>query len=523
MKIEVLETSLRDGVQAEGISLSAEDKRALIALFDDLKLDYIEAGTPFSNPKDKALLCDGAPVSTNCSKLVAFGTTRHKNTLIDDDSALKTLAMSNVGIVSVVGKSSATHIEKVLNASLSDNLKMIYDSIRYLCDRGKEVFFDAEHFFDGYRENPEYAMDTLRVAKNAGATHLILCDTNGAAMPDEFFDLTKKVVKAFKKTVVGVHCHNDTGLAVANTMAAVDAGATHIQGTFLGFGERCGNCNLSTAILNLQLKKGYELVPAEAVAKFTGAARQIAEITNILLMKNMPYVGKSAFSHKGGMHADGVLKYPPAFEHISPEEVGNERRFLLSDISGRASFNKKASEVVPEVRYTPEIIRKLLAELKTKEMQGYQFEGADASLAIFIKKSLGLYNRHFDLVDFSVTSNMPSGSDNSADASVTITVNGRESAARALGNGPVNALDTALRSALEKFYPVISDITLLDYKVRVINSEAATGATVRVLITSSDGHFTWTTVGVSTDIIEASWRALTDSVEYKLSLSKGKE
>lgn len=522
MKIDVLETSLRDGVQAEGISLSLEDKLALIRLFDGLGLQFIEAGNPAAIPKDKLFLCGGELPETKNSKLVAFGSTRHKNNLSSEDLSLKTLALSKTQYISLVGKSSLTHIERVLGVTPDDNLIMIYDSIRYLCDRDKTVFFDAEHFFDGFKEDAAYAMETLRTAKNAGAELLVLCDTNGASTPEEISAITGKAARAFKKTRIGIHCHDDSGLAVANTMAAVAAGASHIQGTFLGFGERCGNCNLSTVIPNLQLKSGYEILSADALKKFTSSARRVAEIANISLRKNIPYVGKCAFTHKAGMHSDGVLKYPPAFEHINPEDIGNDRNFLLSEAAGRAIFQKKAEAAIPDIVFSPADISSLLDNLKRMEMLGYQFEGADASFYIFLLKSLGKYKPFFELINFSVTSTRPSDGENSAEAVIEIKVGDSTEKAVARGNGPVNALDIALRLALSKFYPVINNITLTDYKVRVIDSEAATKAKVRVLITSSDGNESWTTVGVSTDVVEASRNALCDAVEYLLAVRKEK-
>lgn len=516
MKIEVLDTTLRDGAQAEGVTLSIDDKAECIRLFDDLKIDYIEAGTPFANPKDKKLLCDD-DVKTINSHLVAFGSTRHKNNLTDEDSALNLLSLSKTQFVSVVGKSSVTQAEKVLQVSAQDNLKMIYDSIRFLCDRNKTVFFDAEHFFDGYKENPDYALDTLRTAKNAGAKLLVLCDTNGASLPEEISAIVKTVVKTFKHAKIGIHCHDDLGLAVANTIAAVDAGATHIQGTFLGFGERCGNCNLVTAILDLQLKKGYDILPEESIKKFTDTARRIAEITNVRLPKNTPYVGKAAFMHKGGMHGDGVMKYSPAFEHIDPSVVGNERSFPISEVAGRAIFLKKAQDVLPGVPLDKEQSDALLKKLKEMEMQGYQFEGADASFNLFVKKAINLLPEFFRAEEYTV-SICAKGDNNVSNATVSVTVGGEKRQESAEGtDGPVDALDIALRKVLSKFYPEIDNVTLTDYKVRVLNSEEATKATVRVLITSSDGFRNWTTVGVSTNVIDASWHALLDGTEYYLS------
>ncbi|MDY6078045.1 MAG: citramalate synthase [Eubacteriales bacterium] len=517
MKIDVLDTTLRDGVQSEDVTLSLEDKEECIRLFDELHLDFVEAGTPQSNPKDKKLLCETTP-SLSFSRLVAFGTTRRKNSFTDTDGSLNMLAATNTPFVSIVGKSSVTQAEKILGVSSQENLKMIYDSIRFLCDRGKTVFFDAEHFFDGYKENADYALDCLRTAKNAGAALLVLCDTNGAGLPEEIAEITRIVVKTFRRVKIGVHCHDDEGLAVANTMAAVEAGATHIQGTFLGFGERCGNCNLITAILNLQLKKGYEILPPECVAKFTDTARRIAETVNVRLPNSAPYVGKSAFAHKGGLHGDGVMKYPPAFEHIDPAVVGNERSFPLSDVAGRAIFLKKAADVLPDVTLTDVQSETLLTNLKLLEMQGYRFEGADASFAVFVRKSLGVMPSFFGNGEYTVGTGTQHADGERSSATVSVNVDGEIKCESASGNGPVDALDNALRKVLSACYPEIDEVILTDYKVRVLNSEEATKAAVRVLITSSDGRGkSWSTVGVSTDVIDASWHALTDGYEYILS------
>lgn len=519
MKIDVLDTTLRDGTQAEGVTLSIDDKVECIRLLDELSIDFIEAGTPFANPKDKKLLCDDCIVTHN-SHIVAFGSTRHKNNLTDEDSALNLLSLSKTQFVSVVGKSSATQAEKVLKVSCQDNLKMIYDSIRYLSDRNKTVFFDAEHFFDGYKENPEYALDTLRTAKNAGAKLLVLCDTNGATLPEEISAIVKTVVKTFKRAKIGIHCHDDLGLAVANTISAVDAGATHIQGTFLGFGERCGNCNLVTAILDLQLKKGYDILPPDSIKKFTDTARRLAEITNVRLPKNTPYVGKAAFMHKGGMHGDGVIKYSPAFEHIDPSIVGNERSFPISEVAGRAIFLKKAQDVLPDAPLDDAQSDALLKRLKEMEMQGYQFEGADASFNLFVRKSINLLREFFSAQEYSVNILSKGNGERTSSATVSVSVDGENRKESAEGNGPVDALDIALRKVLSRFYPEIDKVTLTDYKVRVLNSEEATKATVRVLITSSDGFVSWSTVGVSTNVIDASWHALLDGMEYYLLLKR---
>ncbi|MEG1612613.1 MAG: citramalate synthase [Clostridia bacterium] len=515
-KIEVLDTTLRDGVQSEGITYSLEDKCALLKIFDSLDFTYIEGGNPSANPKDKEFFLKARFMDLQNTKLVAFGATRYKSTLIGDDLSVKALLLADTQYVSIVGKCWQTHLIKILDVTPEINLTMISDTIKYLTTRGKTVLFDAEHFFDGFKENRDYALKALDTAFEAGANTLVLCDTNGATLPEDIYNITSEVVSAFPNVKIGIHCHNDLGLAVACTMRAVEAGASHIQGTFIGFGERCGNTNLSTVIPNLQLKCNYNIVPDSALREFTSVAKNVAELSNIHLSKSCPYVGVSAFSHKAGMHADGVLKYSPAFEHIPPELVGNERHFLLSEVAGRAVFIKKIKLLFPEIEIDGDSAVGLLEAFKTLEMQGYQFEGADASLYIFIQKNLKKYTPFFELINFNVTSSLPSLKELSAVATIQIKVDGRVAKASASGNGPVNALDCALRKAMSEFYPYIKNIHLSDYKVRVINSEAATGAMVRVLITSTDNRESWTTVGVSTDIIEASWKALCDAVEYQL-------
>jgi 2-isopropylmalate synthase/homocitrate synthase family protein len=518
-RIEILDTTLRDGVQAEGITFSVEDKRALSVLFDELQFDYLEGGNSFANPKDKAFFNNANSLNLKNTKLVAFGTTRRKNSLTKDDLQLKALISSNVEVVTIVGKCWQMQLKNVLEVVEEENLSMVFESVRSVVKAGKKVLFDAEHFFDAYRDNPIYALDVLTAAKDAGASVLVLCDTNGATLPEDVFAVTQAVAAHFFDTTIGIHCHNDSGLAVANTIAAVRAGATHIQGTFIGYGERCGNANLSTVIPNLQLKYGYKILPEEVLKKFTSAAMTVAEISNFSLPKNLPYVGKSAFSHKAGMHSDGVIKYTPAFEHVSPYVVGNSRRFLLSEVAGRAAFTKKMSALFPDYSFSDDEIVSLLSGLKELENAGYQFEGADAGFYIYVKRRLSSFSPLFEVQSYSVTTTLKDDV-RSATAKIKIKVGADISEAEASGNGPVNALDTALRLAASQFFPEISKMYLLDYKVRVINSEAATGAMVRVLITSTDGHDSWTTVGVSTDVIEASERALCDSVQYRLEIMR---
>lgn len=516
MKIEILDTTLRDGVQAEGISFSKEDKLAVLKLLDGFELDFAEGGSPASNPKDAAFFNEAKKISLNYCKLVAFGSTVHKNSVASEDKTLATLIEAGTEYISIFGKSSIMHVKEVLNVTPAQNLKMIGDTVGFLTKLGKKVLFDAEHFFDGYLLDADYAMSALKAAYDNGADRLILCDTNGGNFPETVYDITKKVVEAFPSAIIGIHCHNDTGLAVANSLAAVNAGAKHIQGTFIGFGERCGNANLSCIIADLQLKLNLQIVSAETLKNLTATARAIAEIANISLHKNLPYIGGSAFSHKAGTHADGVFKNSAAFEHVNPELVGNTRKFLLSEVSGRSAVLKKLEAVYPSIGRDSAEASDILAKIKSLESQGYQFESADASFYILVQKLLGKYKPHFELINFKVINEQPPIEGTVATAFIKIRVGNGVSIATAEGDGPVHALDKALRQALGDFYPEINEISLTDYKVRVINSEAATAAQVRVLITSSNGREIWSTIGVSADIIEASWQALLDSMEYRL-------
>ena len=418
--------------------------------------------------------------------------------------------------VAIFGKSWDFHVTDIINATLTENLEMIYDTIAYLKDKGKYVIFDAEHFFDGYKENAEYAMKTLDAACQAGADCICLCDTNGGTFPMEVFDITKAVKDRFEITV-GVHCHNDCGMAVANSVMAVQAGAEHVQGVMTGFGERCGNTNLSTVIPNLQCKLGYECIPAQNISKLTHTARKVSEIANLQLSIREPYVGKCAFAHKGGMHIDGVCKNSRSFEHIDPSVVGNERRFLTSEVAGRTTILSTVQKIIPGVEKNSPETGKILEKLKELEFEGYQFEGADGAFELLIRKTLGKYKPFFELENFKIIGEHPPyGDGRTASAVIKIKVDGKSEITAAEGDGPVNALDKALRKALEVFYPNLSQVHLVDYKVRVLDGNSATASKVRVLIESSDGSENWTTVGVSVDIIEASWIALVDSLEYKL-------
>ncbi len=515
-KISVFDSTLRDGAQGEGISFSAEDKLKIVRALDGIGVEFIEAGNPFSNPKDLEFFQKVADIRLEHAKLVAFGSTRRKNILPEDDDNLKSILQAGTGYIAIFGKSWDFHVTDIINTTLEENLRMIADTVGFLKQRGKEVFFDAEHFYDGYKNNREYAMECLKAARDAGARSLVLCDTNGGCLPHEIDQITREVVAAFD-IPVGIHCHNDSGCAVANSVTAVHAGATEVQGTFIGFGERCGNANLSTIIPNLQQKMGYNLIPAEYMELLTPTARLIGETANVSFDENMPYVGRNAFSHKGGMHIDAAMKNTRSFEHIEPAVVGNTRRFLMSEVSGRSTVIKNIQKIAPNISKDSEETKVILKRLKELEHMGYQFEGAESSFELVIRKQLGKYKPFFDLVDFKVIGERgQEAGEHSAYAMVKINVEGTTKMTAAEGDGPVNALDKALRECLENFYPVLKKTSLTDYKVRVLDSRDATASKVRVLISTTDGETEWTTIGVSKDIIGASLKALVDAIEIKL-------
>lgn len=516
-QLEILDTTLRDGAQSEGISFSVSDKLAIVKVLDRFGVAYIEAGNPVSNPKDLEFFEKARDLNLANAKLCAFGSTRRKNVPVEQDENVRSLLSAGTPAVSVFGKSWDLHVTEVLKATLPENLSLVYDTVAYLKANGREVIFDAEHFFDGYKANPGYALEVLSAAARAGADVLCLCDTNGGTLPGELAVITKAVCEAFADVRVGIHCHNDIGCAAANSLMAAEAGAVHIQGTFTGIGERCGNANLSAIIPTLQLKMGY-LCVSGPMEKLSSTAVKLSEISNMSLRSNMPYVGSSAFAHKGGMHIDGVNKLSRSFEHVSPETVGNRRRFLLSEVAGRGALMAKlagtpVADAVTDTKQTAE----LLALLKEKEHEGYQFEAADASFELLVRRVIGQFTPHFSLDMYKTNGEFPSpDGETNASAMLKIQVNGSPETTAAVGNGPVHALDLALRKALTVFYPQLAKVHLTDYKVRVLHAQQATGATVRVLIESSDGERKWTTVGVSTDIIAASWEALVDSIEYAL-------
>jgi 2-isopropylmalate synthase len=514
-KIHVFDSTLRDGAQAEGISFSVEDKLKILKALDLLGVDYIEAGNPGSNPKDLEFFERAEKVTLQTARLAAFGSTRRRDVRVEEDANVKSILAAGTPTVVIFGKSWDFQVTDIIKTTLEENLLMIRDTLSFFHHKGKEVIYDAEHFFDGYKANPGYAMKTLQAAVDGGASALVLCDTNGGAFPDEIRDAVRLVIDAHGLEV-GIHCHNDAGMAVANSVMAVDAGASHVQGTYIGFGERCGNANLSTVIANLQLKRGYACIPDENMKNLTVTARRIAEISNISLNERDPYVGHSAFSHKGGMHIDGVTKASRSFEHVSPESVGNERHFLMSEVSGRNTILEKIRQVAPHLDKNSPETEAIMKRLKELEHMGYQFEGAESTFELIIRKQLGKYKPFFELEHFKVLGEQPSPGAYSSSAIIKVKVDGTSEISAAEGDGPVHALDRALRKVLLTFYPELGKVHLTDYKVRVLDTRSASAAKVRVLIESTDGESIWTTVGVSTDIIEASWIALVDSIEYML-------
>lgn len=515
-EIKIFDSTLRDGAQGEGISFSVNDKLRIVSALDNLGISYIEAGNPGSNIKDLEFFEKLKSIDLKNSKIVAFGSTRRKNISANQDPNIASLMDADTPTIAIFGKTWDFHVTDIIKTSLEENLRMIYDTILYFKDKGKEVIFDAEHFFDGYKSNPEYALKALKSAVDGGADAIVLCDTNGGTFPSNIYEITKQVSTIFD-VEVGIHCHNDCGMAVANSIMAVNAGVTHVQGTYIGFGERCGNANLSTIIPNLQLKMNFQCVPDEQVQNLTIAARYISEVCNLQLFHGMPYVGNSAFAHKGGMHIDGVSKASSSFEHISPGLVGNQRRFLMSEVSGKSTVLPLINKVDKTISKNSPLAQKIIDKLKELEHKGYQYEGAEASFELVIRKFLGKHISPFKIDYFkTIGEHSVIGTDFSSSSIIKVIVDDREEITAEQGNGPVNALNKSLRKALEIFYPQLKEVHLTDYKVRVLDAENATSAKVRVLIESTDGRDSWTTVGVSTDIIEASLIALKDSIEYKL-------
>ena len=514
--ITVYDSTLRDGAQAQGISFTVEDKLKIVERLDTLGIGYIEAGNPGSNPKDLVFFEHVRHLPLKHAKIIAFGSTRKPNISAQTDNNLQSLLLAKTQAVAIFGKSWDYQVTDILRTSLDENLNMIADTIAFLKAQNKEVVFDAEHFYDGYKANAEYALKTLQAAAGAGADVLCLCDTNGGTFPDEVFSITQKVVNTFN-CKVGIHCHNDSEMAVANSVAAVKAGAVQVQGTINGIGERCGNANLCSIIPNLQLKLGLSCIPQENMASLASSARFVSEVANMMFNDKAAYVGHDAFSHKGGMHIDAVTKNPISYEHINPELVGNARHILVSEVAGRSALLAKINAVDASLTKDSLETKRILEHLKSLEHDGYQFENAEHSFDLLIHKLLGKFEPFFVLNEYKVSvQEYAENRSNNALAQVNITVGNQTEAVTAEGDGPVNALDIAIRKALARFYPQISEVKLVDYKVRVLDSDKATAAKVRVLIESSDQNSSWTTIGVSTDIIDASWRAMSDAIEYKL-------
>ena len=515
------DTTLRDGEQGEGISFSLEDKLAVVQRLDSFGIDIIEGGFPASNPKDIEFFRRMRTMPLTHARIAAFGSTCRKDTPADRDQGLADLLASGAPVVTIVGKAAADHVEHALQTTLEENLRMVRDSVAYLVAGGAEVVFDAEHFFDGYLLDPDYTLAVVRAAHEAGASALGLCETKGGLLPDQVRDIVAATVAALPDAAIGVHCHNDTGCAVANTLAGVKAGATQVQGTVNGFGERAGNADLLTVVADLQLKMGYDCVPD--ISQLTDVANFVAETCNVTLPANTPYTGAAAFTHKGGLHVSAIARYPSAYEHIEPEVVGNRQSVLVSELAGRASMLAKARRLGYDLSDRPELVQEILDDVKRRESRGYSFEVADASLALLILGHLGLRKPHFTLESFRVIVDDREDADAWAagaesEATIKIHVGDERYVATGEGVGPVGALDTALRMVLGKSYSEIGAFSLVDFKVRIIDGSVGTGAVTRVTIVTSDGERTWGTVGVSENIIEASWNALVDSIEYGLDL-----
>lgn len=515
-KIYIYDTTLRDGAQSAHINFSLEDKLLITKKLDEMGIDFIEGGWPMKgvNTKDFDFFKRVKKLKLKNSKIVAFGSTRRAKNKITNDPFLNSLLEAGTDVVTIFGKTWLLHVKNVLHVTPEENLKIIKESVEFLKDNKKMVIYDPEHFFDGYRDNPGYAMKCLKIAEEAGADFICLCDTNGGILPKDMDEITKKVMEVIK-IPLGIHTHNDSDSAVANSIIAVQNGFTMVQGTMNGFGERCGNANLISIIPALSLKLGYITIPEKKLNKLTEVSHYIYEISNIIPPDNQPYTGKNAFAHKAGVHADAMLKEERAYEHIDPKIIGNNRRILITDQAGTSSLIYKAQEMGFNLDKKDENTKNLIIKIKKLESEGYEFEAADASLFIFLKKNISGYKPFFELLGLRVI-NEAHGKELFTEATIKIKVRGILEHTVAEGNGPVNALDNALRKALIRFYPKIKDMRLVDFKVRVIDGAEGTAAKVRVLIESADKKDLWTTVGVSENVIEASWLALVDSVEYKL-------
>jgi 2-isopropylmalate synthase len=515
MSVLLYDTTLRDGTQREGISFSVKDKLKIARRLDRLGVAYIEGGWPGSNPKDMAFFERVSELRLERAIVTAFGSTRRAGTTAEKDSNIRALTTAGTPAVAVFGKSWDLHVHHVLHTTLEENLCMISDSVHYLKMSGREVIYDAEHFFDGYQADPAYALQTLAAAAEAGADVLVLCDTNGGALPSTLAAVIADVLSA-TTIPLGIHAHNDSEMAVANSLIAVEMGVGHVQGTINGYGERCGNANLCSIIPTLKLKMGHDCVNDKQLGALTETARYISELANLTLYPQQPYVGHSAFAHKGGMHVNALVKCQESYQHIEPTLVGNQRRVVVSELSGKSNIAYKAQELGLDLVEGSDRTRRILNHIKELEYQGFQFEGAEGSVELLVRRTQPDYMPPFELLDFHL---LVRGSHNgamAAEATVKVRVNDQVIHTAADGNGPVNALDTAVRKALLPFYPCLADVHLTDYKVRILDGTAGTAAQTRVLIDSTNGRRAWSTVGSSTNIIEASWQALADSLEYAL-------
>jgi len=513
-RVEIYDTTLRDGSQGEGVSFSIQDKLLICHKLDELGVDFIEGGYPLSNPKDAAFFEEAKSLKLQRSKLVAFGMTRRKGIAPSEDTGLNALRDAQTQYVTIVGKTWDLHATEVLAVSLEENLLMIADSVAYLTGLGRKVIYDAEHFFDGVNANPEYGLKTIAAAAKAGAVLVCLCDTNGGSLPEHVAQWVQKA----RQTVavpVGIHTHNDGGLAVANSLAAVKAGASQVQGTINGIGERCGNVDLTTVIANLRLKMGIKCLPEDALSHLTETSRYVYEIANLNLVNNQPYVGVSAFAHKGGMHVHAVNKLTRSYEHVEPEAIGNSRRILVSELSGVSNIAAKAGRKF-NIENDRAALKKVLDQVTSLEAEGYQFEAAEGSFELIVRRQIGRYKKFFELNHYRCAVSRQGEGKVVNKATLSLIVGGQQINTSAEGDGPINALDAALRNALLPAYPHLSDLKLVDYKVRVVNSRAGSAAKVRVVIEFQSPEGVFGTVGVSENIIEASWQALCDGIEYRL-------
>ncbi len=530
--ILLYDTTLRDGTQGEKINFSAGEKIGIAQRLDEMGFHYIEGGWPGSNPRDIHFFELAARTEFKNARITAFGSTRHAGLAPEDDANLKALLDSHTPAVTVFGKTWDLHVEQVMHNTLEENLSMITDSVAYLREMHREVIYDAEHFFDGYRDNPAYALETLRAAIRAGAGAIVLCDTNGGTLPSDIQTIVAQVRRLLQEEapahgqqgqppVIGIHTHNDSGMAVANTVMAVEAGATMVQGTINGYGERCGNADLTSIIPILTVKMNRPCMSRENLARLRSLSLFVSDTANMIPLDSRPFVGNSAFAHKGGVHVNAVMKVTRAYEHLDPELVGNRRRVLVSDLSGRSNVEYKARELGIDLNGNGFDSREIVAKVKALEHRGYEFDAADGSFKILLERLTHQFSPVFELESFRISTEKNRDQPCSAQATIKISVNGQEEITAAEGMGPVSALDNALRKALDKFFPDLDSMRLVDFKVRVIDGREGTAARVRVSIESRDQEEIWTTIGVSEDIIEASWQALADSFHYKLSKQKG--